>query len=605
MFQNFDVISERDAVAGRVERLRGWLADAGFDGMVIPRADAHQGETVAPHDARLAWATGFTGSAGTAIILAERAALCIDGRYTIQAREQTPPEVYEYVAVMETRPEEWLAGAVSEGAVIGFDPWLFTTAAVERLEAALKRKGAELRPLGENPVDLLWEDQPPAPSGAARIHSATLAGRDSAAKRTEVAEALKEDDAAATVLTQPDSIAWLLNIRGSDIARVPVVHAFAVIHASGDVDLVANPEKFSGEVREHLGNAVSLHPVDGFGAVLDKLSGTVRLDRDTCPVWVVKRVEAAGAKVAWGRDPCALPKARKTSAELDGMRAAHRRDGAAFARFLHWLDRALDTGEKLDEIMVAEKLEAFRRDTGALLDLSFDTISAAGEHAALPHYRVNRQSNRAIDSGQHGEVYLVDSGAQYADGTTDITRTLAAGPVDPEIRRRATLVLKGMIAISLARWPKGVAGAHLDALARIALWQQGLDFDHGTGHGVGAHLDVHEGPQNLSRRGTVPLEPGMILSNEPGFYKEGHYGIRIENLVIVTGPEVPPGGEREMMGFETLTLAPIDRKLIDSRLLTDAERFWLDSYHARVFTEIAPLVDQPVADWLEDACAPL
>lgn len=604
MFQEFDTPAQIDAVPGRIARLRAWLAEAGLDGMIVPRADAHQGEQVAPSDARLAWATGFTGSAGTAVILAGRAALAIDGRYTIQAREQAPEAIFEFVPVMDVKPEEWLAKTAPEGARIGFDPWLHTPGGVEKWRDALEGTGIALVRLTENPIDLLWEDRPPPPSGRARIHDDALAGCSSAEKRRDIAGEFAPK-AAAAVLTQPDGIAWLLNIRGSDLARLPVVQGFAVLHSDARVELAADRGKFPAEVRAHLGNEVAIHDPSALGALLDGLAGAkVMVDRDACPVWIAERLEAAGAELVPSRDPTALPKARKTGPELAGMRAAHHRDGVAMARFLHWLDTALAAGEALDEIAIATKLEGFRNDTGALLDLSFDTISAAGPHAALPHYRVSRASNRALDRSR-GEIYLCDSGAQYADGTTDITRTIAAGPVEPEARRRATLVLKGMIAISRARWPKGVAGAHLDALARIALWQQGFDYDHGTGHGVGAHLDVHEGPQNLSRRGTVPLEPGMILSNEPGYYREGHYGIRIENLVIVTPPEVPKGGEREMMGFETLTLAPIDRRLVDPALLTAAERDWLDAYHARVFAEIGPALPPEVAEWLSAVCAPL
>ncbi|MBK0399683.1 aminopeptidase P family protein [Limibaculum sp. M0105] len=604
MYQTFDSAADGSMGPERAARLRAALIETGVDGFLVPRADAHQGETVAPHDERLAWLTGFTGSAGLAIVLAERAAIFVDGRYTLQAADQVDGGVFEVVATHETTPESWLRRALPEGARLGFDPWLHGRAEFDRLNEAVSARGGALVPLEPNPLDTIWEDQPPSPTGAVSIQPAELAGEAAAEKRALVGRALEEGGIDAAFLSLPDSIAWLLNIRGGDLARSPVAHCFALIRKSSEVDLFIDPDKLDGAVMAHLGNGVTVHPADALDGVLAGLGDAkVRLDRTSAPVRIATRLETAGARIDWGRDPCALPKARKNPAELAGMRAAHLRDGAAFARFLHWLETAVDAGEALTEIDVVERLEAFRDDTGALMDIAFDTICGSGPNGAIVHYRVNRKTNRALSPG---ELLLVDSGAQYRDGTTDITRTMALGAAPDAARRPFTLVLKGMIAISRARWPKGLTGRDLDPLARAALWRAGLDYDHGTGHGVGCYLNVHEGPQSLSRRGgEVPFEPGMILSNEPGYYRNGAFGIRIENLVVVTEPSIPEGGDRTMLGFETLTLAPIDRRMIVPDLLDADERAWLDSYHARVRDELSPVVPAETAAWLSRACAPL
>jgi Xaa-Pro aminopeptidase len=602
MFQSFDLPRHKAEGPARLDRLRTAMAAAGVEGFLVPRADAHQGETVAPRDERLAWLTGFTGSAGLCIALATRAAVFVDGRYGLQARDQVDAGAFEIVSTVDTRPEDWLSEALPEGAALGFDPMLHTTAAVESFRTAAEKAGGRLVALGRNLVDAIWPDQPPPPLGAVHAHPAPLAGETSADKRARLAADVAKAGAAAAVITLPDSIAWLLNVRGADLARTPAPLAFAILRADATVELFAAEEKFDGAVRAHLGNAVMIRPPETFDAALDALAGaTVMVDRDSAPFAVGERLAKAGAKPLWRRDPCILPKAAKNAAELAGARAAHLRDGAVMARFLCWLDDAAPRGG-LTEIEVVKRLEAFRMETGALRDIAFETICGAGAHGAIVHYRVTRASDRPV---RPGELLLVDSGGQYEDGTTDVTRTLAVGPAEPEARRLFTLVLKGMIAISRARFPAKTAGRDLDALARAALWREGFDYDHGTGHGVGAYLGVHEGPQSLSKRGAEPLVPGMILSNEPGCYLEGRFGIRIENLLAVTEAAVPEGGLRPIMGFETLTWVPIDRTLIDPDRLDAAERAWLDAYHAETLARIGPLVDPQTRAWLAAACAPL
>ena len=602
MFQNFEPGGGSAESATRVAALRRALGEAGVTGFLVPRADAHQGETVAPHDERLAWLTGFTGSAGIAVVLADRAALFVDGRYSVQARRQADTDVFEIVPLHATPPQDWLEGVLTGGERIGYDPWLHGRAEIEKIRAVASKKGAEVVSLPANPLDAVWTDQPPPAAGAVRVHPVALAGEEASAKRARIGAEIGKAGAKAAVLSLPESLCWLLNIRGSDLARSPVAQGFGIVRADGRVDLAMEPDKIGGEVRAHLGNEVAVHGLDALPGLVAALEGPVLLDENTAPLWFAEKLEAAGTAVVWGRDPVVLPKAHKNAAELEGMRAAHLRDGAVMARFLHWFDTAVAAGERLTEIGIATKLEEMRAATGRLLDISFDTIAGAGPNAALPHYRVNRASNRVLEPG---ELMLVDSGAQYDDGTTDITRTMATGPASDEQCRHFTLVLKGMIAISRIRWPAGIRGRDLDPLARAALWRAGFDYDHGTGHGVGACLNVHEGPASLSRRGEAVLEPGMILSNEPGYYREGSHGIRIENLLIVTEPSVPKGGERPMLGFETLTWCAIDRRLIEPALLDPDERAWLDAYHAEVLERIGPLVEGDVRDWLRAACAAL
>lgn len=606
MFQSFEAGGGSTESRQRLAALRGALEAAGVTGFLVPRADAHQGETVAPHDERLAWLTGFTGSAGIAVVLADRAALFVDGRYSLQAKQQADTGAFEIVPLHVTPPQDWLEGVLTGSERIGYDPWLHGRAEIERLRAVAEKKGAALVPLSANPLDAVWSDQPPPPGGKVRVHPLAIAGEDAREKRARIAAEIGKAGARAAVLSLPESLCWLLNIRGTDLARSPVAQGFGLVRADGRVDLAMNPDKIGGDVRAHLGNEVAVHPVEALPELVAGLEGPVLLDENTAPLWFAERLEAAGTEVVWGRDPVTLPKARKNASELEGMRAAHLRDGTVMVRFLHWLDSAVQTGERLTEIDIATRLEEMRAATGRLLDISFDTIAGAGPNAALPHYRVNRNSNRVL---QPGELMLVDSGGQYVDGTTDITRTVATGPAgapaSDERRQKFTLVLKGMIAISRIRWPHGIRGRELDPLARAALWRAGFDYDHGTGHGVGACLNVHEGPASLSRRGDAVLEPGMILSNEPGYYREGAYGIRIENLLVVTDPEVPEGGERPMLGFETLTWCPIDRRLVDPALLDPDERTWLDAYHAEVLARVGGLVEGDARAWLEAACAPL
>lgn len=602
MFQTFDLPDQGRHSAERLADLRVAMAQAGVDAFLVPRADAHQGENVAPRDQRLGWLTGFTGSAGLCVVLADRAAVFVDGRYTLQARMQVAGDLFEIHPLIDPTPESWLAEALPRGGVVGVDPMLHTASGVRKLRAAADRAGATIRLLDVNLVDAIWRDQPPPPSSAVRAHDGALAGEEAAQKRARTGEAVAAVGADAAVLTLPDSIAWLLNIRGDDVARTPAPLAFAVLRADGGATLFIEPDKIDGAAMAHIGDAVAVEPPQALGCALDALSGRrVLVDADSAPFWVGARLEAAGATVLWGRDPCILPKAMKNAVELSGARAAHRRDGAAMARFLRWLEEAAPQGE-LTEIEVVRRLEQFRAEDPSLRDISFETICGAAENGAIVHYRVTRASDRAV---RPGDVLLVDSGAQYPDGTTDVTRTVATGPVDPEARRLFTLVLKGMIAVSRARFPERTAGREIDPLARAALWAAGHDYDHGTGHGVGSYLGVHEGPQSLSRRGAEPLRPGMIVSDEPGCYLEGRFGIRIENLLVVTPPAEVAGGTRPMMGFETLTLVPIDRRMIDPALLSADERGWLDAYHARVRDEIAPLVEPDVAEWLSRACAPL
>ena len=590
MFQSFAETTSPEQGPPRLSALRAQLVDGGLDGFIIPRADAHQGEYVAPRDERLAWLTGFTGSAGWCVALRERAAVFVDGRYTVQARKQVA-EDFEKIDWPATKVSDWIGTALDTGR-LGFDPWLLSVK--QHCDMAKALPNIDLVP-GENLVDLLWDDQPEPPLGRIMAHPASLAGATAMDKIARLAAALSS--ARACVLTLPDSIAWLLNIRGSDIARNPVPHAIALVHKDARVDLFIAPQKLA-ETGDILSPGVTVHAPDALTGMLETLEGPVQIDPDTCPVAIA---QALGDRLVEAPDPCLLPKACKTAAEIDGARAAHLRDGAAMVRFLAWLD-AQEPGS-LTEIDVVTRLEDERRTSNQLRDISFETIAGSGPHGAIVHYRVSEESNRRV---QPGEVLLVDSGGQYADGTTDITRTIAIGDPGPGESEAFTRVLRGMIAISRLRWPAGLAGRDLDPFARVALWDAGLDYGHGTGHGVGAYLSVHEGPQRLARTGTVPLQPGMILSNEPGFYREGAFGIRIENLLVVEQAPVLDGQTvADMLRFETLTWVPIDTRLVVPALLSEAERDWLNAYHAEVLARIGPLVEGPVADWLTQACAPV
>lgn len=591
--------------ADRLPALREELARRGLDGFVVPRADQHQGEYVPARDERLAWLTGFSGSAGLAIVLRDRAALFVDGRYTVQARQQVDPQAFLCRHLADSPPEEWLVEMLPAAAVLGYDPRLLTAAAVARLQQAVAKVGASLQAVEDNPLDAVWPDQPPPPLAPVVPHPVAQAGRTAADKREEIAQAVRRAGAEAAVLSAPDALAWLLNIRGGDVPHTPLALGHGILDGAGRITLFLDPRKLSPGLADHLGAEVAVRPAEALAEALTALGrrrATVLLDQHTAGVWLAQRLEAAGATVRLQADPCALPKARKTVAELEGARAAHRRDGVAVCRFLAWLAREAPGGG-LDEIAAADRLAAVRAEGPLFRDLSFETISGAGPNGAIVHYRVTPASNRPL---LPGSLYLVDSGAQYLDGTTDITRTVAIGAPGPEERERFTLVLKGHIALATARFPHGTLGSQLDALARQFLWQEGLDFDHGTGHGVGSYLGVHEGPQRISKHpGAAPLEPGMICSNEPGYYREGAYGIRIENLVAVRDSQALRTPERPMLEFETLTLAPIDLSLVEPLLMTSAEIAWLDGYHARVRDEIGPLLDAADRAWLEEATQPL
>jgi len=588
------------STADRLQALRAELARRGLAGFVVPRSDEHQGEYVPPRAERLAWITGFGGSAGLAVILADKAAIFVDGRYTLQVRQQVDGKLYAYRHLIEEPADAWIAENLPKGGKLGFDPWLHTPDQVEPLKRAVAKAGGELVALADNPLDAVWQDQPPAPISPVRPHDNAYTGKDSAAKRQEIAAKLALLPADAAVLTGPDSIAWLLNLRGADVPRTPLPLSFAILHADGRVDLFIEPRKLVPGIEAHLGNAVAVRPPDALGDALDALGKSkarVLADPSSAAAWIFDRLVSTGAEILRGPDPCALPKACKNAVEIDGARAAHLRDGAAVTRFLCWLAEEAPKG-KLTELDAAAKLAEFRRANDLIRDFSFDTISAAGPNAAIPHYHPSPESNRPIERDR---IYLVDSGAQYLDGTTDITRTVVVGKPTAEMRDRFTRVLKGHIALGSAHFPKGTTGSQLDALARAALWAVGLDYDHGTGHGVGSYLGVHEGPQRISKvPNRVALEPGMIVSNEPGYYKSGDYGIRIENLVAVTEVKVE-GAERPMLGFENLTLAPIDRALIEPSLLTPEERAWVDTYHARVRKALTPLLDATTAAWLKEA----
>ncbi|BCJ91399.1 aminopeptidase [Terrihabitans soli] len=600
VFQSFDDSADSSRSKARLAVLRADMKRLGLFGFLVPRADAHQNEYVPASEERLAWLTGFTGSAGTALITLDQAVIFVDGRYTVQVRDQIDKTVVTPVNSGETSPSEWIRKNFSAGQVLGFDPWLHTADAVERLRKAVADAGAELKAVDENPIDISWTDRPEPPLAPVVEHPEKFAGESADKKLARLHTAVVNAKADAIVLTDPHEIAWLFNIRGGDVAHTPLPLAWAVIPVEGRPALLIDGRKLSNELRDHLEDLADVGEPSEFETLLNMLGGKkVMFDFGAGAERIRQVLNDTGATIVKTQSPIALMKAVKNGAEIRGTRAAHQRDGVAFAQFLFWLDTNLKK-KKLDEIEAAEALEAFRRDTAKLKDISFPTISAAGPNAALPHYRVTRATNRKITPG----LYLVDSGAQYQDGTTDITRTIAIGKVTKDMRDRYTRVLKGHIAIATAQFPKGATGAQLDPLARRALWEIGADFDHGTGHGVGSYLSVHEGPQRISKLGHTPLEPGMILSNEPGYYKEGAFGIRIENLVLVERSKLKTA-ERDFLSFETLTLAPIDTRPIDPKLLTKEEVAWLDAYHKRVASEIGPKLDPKTRAWLKAVCAPL
>jgi Xaa-Pro aminopeptidase len=602
MFQTYEPAQGGGKSGERIARLRELMARAGVDALLVPHGDEYANEYLPACTQRLAFVTGFTGSAGTAVIAKDSAALFVDGRYILQAPLQVDTEVFEVLQLGKAKVGEWLAKALRPAAVIGFDPKLHPPGTVDGLAEELASRRIKLKPLATNLVDRLWGRQRPRPpQGAVVVHPLKYAGKSAEDKLGQLQAALKKDGQDATVLTYPPSICWLLNIRGSDVAHNPLTLAFAIVPASGKAELFIDPAKIDREAKAHLTPVAKLNVPAALGerlTALKKAGKTIRLS-SAAPVWFHRKLKGGKARVVLAPDPCVLPQARKNATEIKGARAAHKRDGAAMARFLAWLDREAPTG-RIDEISASRRLEEMRAETQALKEISFDTISGAGPNGAIVHYRVSTATNRAL---KPGELYLVDSGAQYLDGTTDVTRTVTIGQPTREMQERFTLVLKGNIAVATARFPKDTRGIDLDPFARRALWEAGLDFDHGTGHGVGSYLSVHEGPQSISKGGMATLEPGMIVSNEPGYYKKGAYGIRIENLLLVTEPEKVPAGERDLMAFETLTLVPIDRRLVVPELLSAAELDWLNAYHARVREAIAPDLGPEDRAWLEQATA--
>lgn len=603
MRQTFDVKGGPQYGRDHLPLVRKKLDDMGLDGFYVPHDDEYQNEYLPEANERLAWVSGFTGSFGSAFVFADRAVIFADGRYTLQVVDQTDPDLFEVRGVPEPGAFGWLKGQSLAGKTIGYDPKLMSPNAAAALSAAAKAAGAVARPVDQNPIDTAWEGRPDQPSAAVIPHPLEHAGVAHDEKRAHIAEALARDKADAAVITSPASIAWAFNIRGGDVDCTPLPLGRAILRADGSADLFLDEAKVSDALRGHLGNSVTVRPLGELEDGLAELKGqTVSLDPDAASAWFFDRLEAAGADILRQRDPVMLPKACKNEAELDGTTRAHARDGVALTRFLHWLATEAQSGD-VTEIDAAIQLENFREELGGLEDLSFSTISGAGPNGALPHYRVSTASNRKLE---RGTLYLVDSGGQYLDGTTDVTRTVPIGEPTADMRRHYTLVLKGHIALAEVRFPPGTTGTHLDALARHALWQAGLDYQHGTGHGVGVYLGVHEGPQRIAKAwSSVPLETGMIVSNEPGYYREGQYGIRIENLQYVTAPAPIPGGEIDMYGFKCLTYAPLARDLIDLTVLSAAERDWVDAYHADVYALLAGKLDDGVRDWLRTACEAL
>ena len=604
MHQSFDEHADPSFGPKHLPLIRKAMAEQGLDGLIVPHEDEHQNEYLPDANDRLAWATGFTGSAGAAVILKDKAAIFVDGRYALQVRDQVDAGLFEVRDLVDGGVPAYLETATAKGQVIGFDPKLHSPDALDRLRHAAAKAGAALKPVASNPLDAAWgADRPGQPKARVVPHPLKYSGEDSASKRARVGQSLAEVGADAAVITSPASIAWLFNIRGGDVIRSPLPLGQAVLNADGSARLFLDPDKVTPDLVAWLGNQVSLDRPEALEGALAELKGRrVAVDPAASSVWYLDALDAAGAAVVRAADPCALPKACKNEVEIEGARRAHQRDGVALTGFLHWL--ATEAQESLpDEMEVVSKLEGLREATGALKDLSFDTIAGAGSNGAIVHYRPTRAKIRRTEPGS---LLLVDSGAQYLDGTTDVTRTVAIGEPSAEMRQRYTLVLKGHLALGRVRFPPGTTGSALDVLARAPLWSAGLDYDHGTGHGVGSYLGVHEGPQRIAKvDNRVALKPGMIVSNEPGYYKTGAYGIRIENLQYVTGPEEIEGGERPMLGFEFLTLAPYDRRLINEILLTDEEREQINAYHARVLAEVGPDLDAEARAWLQEACEPI
>jgi Xaa-Pro aminopeptidase len=602
-FQTFEEPEGGVALTARLAALREELARRKLTGFVIPRADQQQNEYVAPSEERLAWLTGFTGSAGMAVVLTKEAAVFVDGRYTLQAAKQVDGKAWHVEPLVDPPPESWLEKHLVAGDRLGFDPWLHTSAAAERLAAACARAGAELVAVESNPLDSVWTERPAPPLGPVTVHGTQFSGELEAEKLGRIRGEIGKLGADALVLSDSHAVAWSFNIRGADVSHTPLPLSYALVPKDGRPTVFIDHRKLSNSARDHLEQNADVREPDALAPQLTELAqrgASIALDSATAADALSRLIAGAGGKVLRGSDPVALLKAVKNATEIEGTRAAHRRDAVALARFLAWIDSEAPSGA-LTEIDAVEALETFRRDTGALKDVSFPTIAGTGPNGAIVHYRVTRKTNRRIAPG---DLLLIDSGAQYEDGTTDVTRTIAVGEPTGEMRDRFTRVLRGHIAIARATFPDGTTGAQIDTLARQFLWQAGVDFEHGTGHGVGSYLSVHEGPARISKLGTTPLKRGMILSNEPGYYKADAFGIRIENLELVVATEIA-GAEKPMNGFDTLTLAPIDRRLIDLGQLSHSELDWLNDYHARVRREVRPHVDEATKLWLDAATEPL
>jgi Xaa-Pro aminopeptidase len=602
-FQTFDEPESGVALTARLSALRDELARRKLTGLVVPRADQQQNEYVSPSEERLAWLTGFTGSAGLAVVLAQEAAIFVDGRYTLQARKQVDGKAWTVESLVEPPTESWISKHLKAGDRLGFDPWLHTSAAAERLAAACAKAGAELVAVDSNPVDTVWTERPPPPIAPVSVHGPRYAGEAEAEKLGRIREEIGKLGADALVLSDSHAVAWTFNIRGADVAHTPLPLSYALVPREGRPTVFIDHRKLTNSTRDHLEQSADVREPAEMAPRLTELAKTgapIALDSATAADALSRLISGAGGKTLRGSDPITLLKAVKNATEIEGTRSAHRRDAVALARFLAWVDREAPKGA-LTEIDTVEALETFRRDTGALKDVSFPTIAGTGPNGAIVHYRVTRKSNRRIAPG---DLLLIDSGAQYEDGTTDVTRTIAVGEPTAEMRDRFTRVLRGHIAIARAVFPDGTSGAQLDTLARQYLWQAGVDFEHGTGHGVGSYLSVHEGPARISKLGTTPLKRGMILSNEPGYYKTDGFGIRIENLELVVAADVT-GAEKPMNAFETLTFAPIDRRLIDAKMLAAAERDWLNAYHARVRDVVHAQLHENDRLWLDVATAPV
>ncbi|ELB2204888.1 aminopeptidase P family protein [Vibrio parahaemolyticus] len=586
----------------RVNAIREWLAQHNIDALLIPHEDEYLGEYVPAHNERLHWLTRFTGSAGAAVITQDKAAIFVDGRYTVQVTKQVPNELFEYRHLIEEPALDWIQDNLTANASVAIDPRMHSSAWLDMAQAKLAGK-LELNILSSNPIDALWHDRPAPVVSDVRLMPTEAVGQSSESKRKEIAQLVTKAGADSAVITALDSICWLLNVRGLDVSRLPVLLSHAILHADSSVEYFLDPARLPAEFAAHVGTGVTVHHPEALQSRLEAMSGKkVLLDPAISNAWFKLVLQNAGASVIAAADPCLMPKAAKNEVEIAGMKACHIRDGVAMSKFLCWLDAEVAAGNLHDEATLADRLEAFRKEDPTLMDLSFDTISAAGGNAAMCHY--NHENQPEPGKLELNTLYLVDSGGQYLDGTTDITRTIAIGQPSAEMIKQFTLALKGHIGVARARFPKGTRGYQIDTLARQHLWAEGYDYDHGTGHGVGHFLSVHEGPASISKKQIdVPLTEGMVLSNEPGYYRADAFGIRIENLELVV--ETPTNGDFPVLSFESLTRCPIDKRNINVDMLTRPELAWLNDYHQKVWEQISPLVDGEVKEWLREATLPL